>query len=121
MNFGEISVGSKKMPTYTFKLRDDGAGVEDDIGINLPNADMAYGYACDVARELMRRRERRTQHWQLDVYHNAAKIFEIPFVCVDHTLDAGVKVRVGRSLTQRPHGRLYLVADRSQKVIRDGL
>ena len=68
------------MPTYTFKLKSDGPGVEDDIGINLPNADMAYGYACDVIRELMRGREQRTQRWQLDVYHSAAKIFEIPRV-----------------------------------------
>jgi uncharacterized protein DUF6894 len=104
---------------YTFKLKNDGAGVEDDIGINLPNADMAYGYACDVIRELMRGREQRTQRWQLNVYHNAAKIFEIPFVCLDHTLDARVKVAEGSSLMGRSRGKLYLAADRGRKVRRD--
>ena len=34
---------------------------------------MAYGYACDVIRELMRGQEQRTQRWQLDVYHSAAE------------------------------------------------
>src|SRR6266480_4418084 len=111
---GKSRSGANKMPTYTFKLKDDGAGVEDDIGINLPNADMAYRYACDVARELMRGREQRTRRWQLDVYRNVAKIFEIPFVCLDHTLDARVKVG-GRSLIGHPRGKLYLAADRGQK------
>jgi hypothetical protein len=118
MHFGEIAGREPMMPTYTFKLKNDGAGVEDNIGINLPNADMAYGYACDVIRELMRGREQRTQRWQLDVYHSAAKIFEIPFVCLEHTLDARVKVG-GRSPMGRPRGKLYLAADRGQKVTRD--
>jgi len=29
------------MPKYTFKLWDDDGGVEDDIGVNLPDADTA--------------------------------------------------------------------------------
>jgi hypothetical protein len=40
------------MPKYTFKLSDDGSGVEDDIGVSLPNAEVAYRYACDVVLEL---------------------------------------------------------------------
>jgi hypothetical protein len=41
------------MPTYTFKLLDDDGGVTDDTGLRLPNTKAAYGYACDVALELL--------------------------------------------------------------------
>lgn len=76
------------MPKYTFKLRDDGSGVEDDIGVSLPNAEVAYGYACDVVRELMDCREQDTRHWQLDVYEDdAKKLYELRFASLDGTLD----------------------------------
>jgi hypothetical protein len=74
------------MPTYTFKLHDDDSGVIDDSGVSLPNKEVAYRYACDVVRELMHRREQRTRDWQLDVFDNERKIFEIPFVKLDETL-----------------------------------
>jgi hypothetical protein len=45
------------MPKYTFKLRDDDSGVEDDTDVSMPNAEVAYRYACDVVRELMECRE----------------------------------------------------------------
>lgn len=51
------------MLRYTFKLRDDGGRVEDDVGVNLPNAEVACRYACDVVLELMNCRELRTRHW----------------------------------------------------------
>jgi hypothetical protein len=41
------------MPTYTFKLRNGGSGVEDDTGLSLPNAQSAFDYAHGVVRELM--------------------------------------------------------------------
>lgn len=41
------------MPKYTFKLWDDDGGVEDDIGVNLPDADIAFRYACEVVSEMM--------------------------------------------------------------------
>ena len=99
----------KEMPRYTFKLRDDGDGVEDDNGVNLPDAEIAYGYACDVVRELMNCRERSTRSWQLEVYENGQeKIFEIPFVRLDQTLDhlnAQMRERAGRNSHRvtRPH------------------
>ena len=72
------------MPRYTFKLSD----VEDDFGVSLPNAEIAYKYACDVVRELMGHRERSTRHWRLDVYQdNDEQVFAIPFVKFDNTLD----------------------------------
>jgi hypothetical protein len=65
------------MPTYTFKLRDDDEGIDDDIGINLPNAAIAYRYACDIARELMNHREQSTLYWRLDVYQdNGERVFD---------------------------------------------
>lgn len=134
------------MPRYTFKLCDDGGGVEDNSGVSLPNAEIAYRYACDVASELMSRRELRTRHWQLDVYEgDGKKVFEIPFVAVDPTLDhlrteqrelverssrlirsvkdavyaAGLSKREAKSLVARSRGKPYLAADRGRKVIRD--
>lgn len=134
------------MPRYTFKLFDDGGGVEDNIGVSLPNAAIAYRYACDVAFELMSCRELRTRHWQLDVYEDEAKkVFEIPFAKLDPTLDhlptrqrelvehssrlvrslkdavyaAKLNARESKSLVARSRGKPYLVADRGRKVIRD--
>jgi hypothetical protein len=134
------------MQRYTFKLADDGGGIEDDTGVNLPNTESAYGYACDVARELMHHREQRTRHWRLDVYQdNGEKAFEIPFASLDQTLDhlsgevresvertawrvrsltdtyeaAKVTVREAKSLVARSRGKPYLAADHGQKIIRD--
>jgi hypothetical protein len=97
------------MPKYTFKLSDDGSGVEDDIGVSLPNAEVAYRYACDVVLELMNCRELRTRHWQLDVHDGEGKkVFEIPFVELDPTLTsacggmgAGGTRFAGHSIVQR--------------------
>jgi len=76
------------MPRYTFKVRDDDDGVEDATGVNLPNAEIAYRYACDVVCELMSGREPSTRSWQLEVYEDGEKkVFEIPFARLDQTLD----------------------------------
>jgi hypothetical protein len=134
------------MPRYTFKLSDDGSGVEDDVGVSLPNVELAYRYACDVVLELMNCRELRTRHWQLDVYEGEGKkVFEIPFVGLDPTLNhlsteqrelvehgsriirsfketlhaATLTGREARSLVARSRGKPYLAADRGHKVIRD--
>lgn len=134
------------MPTYRFKLSDDSDGVEDDVGVSLPNAEIAYRYACEVARELMGHREQKTRHWRLDVYEdNGEKVFDIPFASVDRTLDhlgpvlratveqcaqrvrslkdvhydAALTCRESRSLVARSRGKPYLAADRGRKVIRD--
>jgi hypothetical protein len=134
------------MPKYTFKLWDDDGGVEDDIGVNLPDADIAFRYACEVVSEMMNCRERRTRSWQLDVYDNDhKKVFEIPFAALDRTLDhlnsvmrqavqesarqtrsvkdtqqsARIMVRETKSLVARSRGKPYLAADRGRKVVRD--
>lgn len=135
------------MPAYTFKLCDDSDGLEDDVGISLPDDEIAYVYACDVVRELMNGRESATRHWQLDVYEgHGEKVFEIAFVSLDQTLDhlnaelreqveqsarqirsfrdalgaAVLTVREAKSLVARSRGNPYLAADRGRKVIRDG-
>jgi Domain of unknown function (DUF6894) len=134
------------MPTYKFKLSDDSDGIEDDVGVSLPDAEIAHRYACDVARELMDHRERRTRHWRLDVYEDdGEKVFDIPFASLDHTLDhlepvlraameqcaqhirslkdalydASLTRREARSLVARSRGKPYLVADRGRKLMRD--
>ena len=134
------------MPTYTFRLRDDSDGVEDDSGINLPNAEIAYCYACDIARELMDHREQSTRYWRLDVHwDNGEKVFDILFAKLDQTLDhlrpecralvehnaerirslkdaryeATFTLREARSLVARSRGKPYLAAEGGRKVIRD--
>ena len=91
-------------------------------------------------------RELRTRHWQLDVYEgDGKKVFEIPFVAIDPTLDhlttaqrslvehgsriirsskktlyaARLTGREAGSLVARSRGKPYLAADRGRKVIRD--
>jgi hypothetical protein len=133
------------MPTFKFKLSDDSDGVEDDFGVSLPNTEIAYRYACDVVRELMHHREQKTRHWHLAVYHDGEKIFDIPFVKLDHTLDhlnpdsrglveqgaqrirsvrdlwneAKLTRQESRSLVAQSRGKPYLAAERGRKVIRD--
>jgi len=138
--------GARAMSRYTFKLADDDAGVEDDAGISLPNAEIAYRYACDVVHELMDHRERSTRHWRLDVYQdNGAKVFEILFARLDQTLDhlrpdyraaveqhaqrirllkdvisdATLTWRESQSLVARSRGKPYIAAIQGKKVIRD--
>jgi hypothetical protein len=134
------------MPTYTFKLLDDGGWVTDDTGLRLPNTKAAYGYACDVALELMDHREAATRSWRLDVYENGAKkLFEILFATIDETLDhlkpdnrklvektalrrrllhdtfhaAWITCRESQALIARSRGKLHLATDHGAKTIRD--
>lgn len=134
------------MPTYTFKLLDDGGGLTDDVGIRLPNSKAAYGYAYDVALEMMDHREAATRSWRLDVYEDGAKkLFEILFATIDETLNhlkpdnrklvemtamrrrlfqdtlhsASITFRESQALIARSHGKLYLATDHGEKTIRD--
>jgi hypothetical protein len=100
------------MPRYTFKLRDDDSGVEDDNGVQLPDVEIAFRYACDVVRELMNAREPSTRSWQLEVYEDGQTVFEIPFVCLDRTLDH-LKAQT-RNMVERSVGQV-----RSSKDIRE--
>jgi len=77
------------MPIYSFKLRSDDNVFADDTGVSLPNSKLAYRYACDVVRELMRRRESETRCWSLEVHEQSqGKIFDISFAEIDSTLEA---------------------------------
>ena len=77
------------MPIYGFKLRSDENVFADDAGVSLPNPKLAYHYACDVVRELMRRRESETRCWSLEVHEQSqGKLFDIPFAEMDSTLEA---------------------------------
>jgi hypothetical protein len=136
----------QKMPRYTFRLRDDDTGVEDDTGVSLPDDDVAYRYACDVVHELMQRREQHTRSWQLQVYEaEERKVFEIPFARLDPTLDhlsaplrdlvelnaqrvrslkdtlcaTRLTVQEATSLVARSRGKPYLAVVRGRKIIRD--
>jgi hypothetical protein len=74
------------MPIYGFKLRSDENVFADDTGVSLPNPKLAYNYACDVVRELMKRREPETRRWSLEVHEQSqGKIFDIPFAKIDST------------------------------------
>jgi hypothetical protein len=134
------------MPTYTFRLLDDTGGVTDDLGVRLPDTKAAYGYACNVALELMDHREATTRSWRLDVYENRVeKLFEILFASIDETLNhlkpdnrklvemtamrrrllqdtlhaAWITCRESQALLAHSQGKLYLAADHGQKTIRD--
>jgi hypothetical protein len=77
-----------EMPIYSFKLRSDENVFADDAGVSLLNPKLAYSYACDVVRELMRRRESETRYWSLEVHEQSqGKIFDIPFAEIDSTLE----------------------------------
>jgi hypothetical protein len=72
-------------PIYSFKLRSHENVFADDAGVNLPNPKLAYHYACDVVRELMRRRESETRCWSLEVHEQSqGKIFDIPFAEIEN-------------------------------------
>jgi|SRR5690348_13161020 len=130
---------------YTFKLIEDGDVMEDDIGVNLPNDEIACEYACDVIGELMNKREQRTRAWQLDVYQDGTKVREVPFVNLDHTLDhlrpdarnkieqicrqrrsvlvaihdAELTLEESKALLARSRGKPYLATVGGKKIIRD--
>jgi hypothetical protein len=132
------------MPVYTFELRDGDRTIEDGSGVNLPDREHAFGYALDVARELMERREAQTRIWCLDVYDGGQRIFELPFARIDPTLDhlvpemrktverscnqsrslreaiaaARVTMRESRALVARSRGRPYLAAEMGERTIR---
>jgi hypothetical protein len=134
------------MPTYTFELKDGSCGITDETGVNLPDREHALRYALDVAQELMGGREAQTRFWRLDVYEDSGeRIFEIPFVRIDQTLDhlapefrtimeglcdrhrslkevnyaARVTVRESRALIAIAHGRPYLATYAGERTIKD--
>ena len=77
------------MPIYSFKLRSDENVSADEEGVSLPNPKLAYHYACDVVRELMRCRESETRCWSLEVHEQSqGKIFDIRFAEIDSILEA---------------------------------
>ena len=138
------SVPDTDMPIYTFKLRDD-CGEDTASALNLPNAEIAYCYACDVVGELMDHREELTRYWRLDVYrNNGEKIYDILFADLDPTLDhlrpeiralvklnsqrirslrdalheAATTRREAQALAARSRGKPHLATDHGRNVIR---
>lgn len=132
-------------PIYTFRLRNDGRAVDDDIGVALTDNASAYRYARDVARELMRSREIQTRYWLLEVYRNGeGPLFHVLFASVDPTLDhlrrelrslvenvskkkralrdtanaADLTMRESQSLLARSRGKPYLVAENGEIIVR---
>lgn len=129
-------------PTYTFKLRNDGCEIDDDVGIALTDNTSAYRYALSVAREL---REIQTRYWELEVYRDGeGPLFDILFATVDPTLDhlrhelrslvekvsgkkralknvmyaAHLTLRESKSLVARSRGKPYLIAENGEITIR---
>ena len=133
------------MPVYTFELRDEAGRVSDESGVALPDRGHARQYAQGVVRELMECREAKTRSWQLDIYEDGEKAFEIPFAQVDRTLDhlapewhsmviglservrllheataaANATVRESRALVARSRGRPWLATIRGERTIRE--
>ena len=132
-------------PTYTFKLRNDGCEIDDDVGIALTDNTSAYRYALSVARELMRCREIQTRYWELEVYRGGeGPLFDILFATVDPALDhlrhelgslvekvsgkkralknvmyaAHLTLRESKSLVARSRGKPYLIAENGEITIR---
>jgi uncharacterized protein DUF6894 len=133
------------VPTYTFTLRGDGRDNSDDMGIALADNASAYGYACTVARELMRCRETQTRYWRIKVYRDGqGPVFDVLFASVDPTLDhlrrelralvesvsektgalkdvlyaCEMSLRESRSLLARSRGQPYLIAENGEVTIR---
>src|SRR5262249_39015505 len=92
------------MPTYKFKIRNNGDCLADECGIVLSDAATAHRYACKVARELMRCRETATRHWRLEVYQDGeGPVSDILFASVDPTLDH--RRRATRTLAERVNAK----------------
>ncbi len=131
--------------TYTFTLRGDGHDNRDDMGIALADNASAYGYACTVARELMRCRETQTRYWRIKVYRDGeGPVFDVLFASVDPTLDhlrrelralvesvsaktgalkdvlydCEMSLRESRSLLARSRGQPYLISENGEVTIR---
>lgn len=133
------------MPHYTFALRDGSDLISDEEGATLAGERDAFEYACDVALELMRGREKQTRIWRLLVYGGDNKlVFEIPFAALDGTLNhlsselrqliesfcsrqlalkeavhaARATVRESRALVALSRGKPYLATRFGEHVIR---
>lgn len=135
------------MPLYTFELHDGSCGIADTAGVHLADREQALCYAHEVIRELMRGEcDWKTGTSRLDVYEDHdQRVFEIPFACLDETLDhlspgwrstieewrarslllreactaARVTMREARALVARSRGRPYLATERGQPTIRE--
>jgi hypothetical protein len=133
------------MPVYTFDLEDGSGRIGDEQGVVLSDRAQARDYARAVVRELMEYREAKTRSWQLDVYEDGKKAFEIPFDQLDRTLDhlppelrtmvialsdrvrslhevmaaTYITLRESRALVARSRGRPYLATIRGEPTIRD--
>jgi hypothetical protein len=131
------------MPVYRFELNDGAHRIEDEV--DLPDHRCALDHARAVVREMMGGCEARTRSWQLSVKDDQGrKLFEIPFMSLDRTLDhltpqfrimvadlservrslkevvgaATITVRESRALVARSRGRPYLATHSGERTIR---
>ena len=75
------------MPRYFFNLKDRRGVTRDMEGMELPDESSARGHACDVARELMKNRERQTGWWRIATCDMQGVLcFELLFASVDPSL-----------------------------------
>lgn len=76
------------MARYYFHLHTGDAFVRDRFGTELEDDAAARDHASAVARDLMRRREDKTRHWQLTVRDaNGGFCFELVFAAADETIE----------------------------------
>jgi hypothetical protein len=73
-------MGDAHMAKYFFDLIDGDCGYIDPDGVEFAHDQSATDYACRVAAELVRNRERETMHWRIDVRNACGTtIFQFPF------------------------------------------
>ncbi len=76
------------MATFHFDFKDDGPGIRDPEGTELPDIEMAKAHATEVAREMMKNDERANRHCKLVIRDSeGSRVFEVLFAAVDPTLD----------------------------------
>ena len=132
------------MPVFSFKLHASGVVIDDFEGTCLPDADAAYEEACQLARELMRNRERQTWHWRFETCDSDGNVLStLLFVDVDPTLDAldwrtreqvrrsselsaegertlakcRATILRSRAITAQLHGKPYLAAEHGHRLV----
>lgn len=77
------------MPTYFFNLKTNNRNIRDPEGAELANDAAAWELARQVARELMKQRERQTLSWRIDVRDDEGRqCFELLFASIDETVMA---------------------------------
>jgi hypothetical protein len=92
------------MPVYHFHLNTDHGTIRDPDGMEFLDQEAAREHARQVARELMRNRERSTRSWQLEICDAEERsCFDLVFVSVEDSLSLFAPEL--RSSIERMHAR----------------